>query len=191
MAKTLRTFIAVEVTRAAREQAARLIRELAGTPAAVKWVEPENLHLTLKFLGEVDMRQSAAVCQAVRTAVAELDVFTFHLHGAGAFPSSDQPRTLWVGVDDGQEDLIQLHDNVEAALAPLDFRSDGRRFVPHMTIGRVRYGRRGVAELGAEIESHADVDLGPVPVREVIVYSSELTRNGPYYEALDRAPLAG
>ncbi|HET6879050.1 MAG TPA: RNA 2',3'-cyclic phosphodiesterase [Pirellulales bacterium] len=188
--RSLRTFIAVEMSSEVRSRARQLVNLLQGTGAKVTWVKPEAMHLTLKFLGEVELIDTPAVCEAVKTAVAELPPFEIVVSGAGAFPAADRPRTIWLGVSEGNGELVVLHDAVERALAKLGFRQENRRFRPHLTLGRVR-GDRDLRELGQLIVKHADFVGGVSSVDEVTVFSSELEAEGPLHEPLAVAPLNG
>lgn len=188
---TLRTFIAIELPQAVTHRAGQLIDKLNVTSAKVKWVAPHNMHLTLQFLGDVDVRKIPDVCQAVQTAVEPLEPFELQCLGAGAFPNAHRPRTVWLGAGGGEERAVQLHDEIEAGLAKLGFRSERRRFTPHLTIGRVRHSASGIRELGELIEKNAQFDAGTFRVDEVLVISSRLERTGPVYEPLGRARLAG
>lgn len=191
MNEPIRTFVAVEVTRAVRERAGQLIERLRASQASVRWVEVQNIHLTLKFLGNVDPRQIHEVCGAVAKAVAARPPFGMEARGAGAFPNAARPRTLWLGVREGAEKLIELADSVEAALSPLGYPPEGRRFHPHITIGRVRGYSKGLAELAQLVAKAEDFEAGRSPVGEVVVFASQLERDGARYEALSRAPLGG
>ncbi|NLF09654.1 MAG: RNA 2',3'-cyclic phosphodiesterase [Pirellulaceae bacterium] len=190
MKKTLRTFVAVEISQPIRARAAELIAALANAPAGVKWVEPHNLHLTLKFLGEVHQREAAAVCRAVEQAAGELPPFQFEVRGAGAFPSPARPRTVWIGAGKGDEQMVELHDRIEVRLAALGFREEHRRFQPHLTIGRAR-GGMGIAELGEMVKQHADFTAGVMLVEKTTVFSSTLTPDGPIHESIGTARLGG
>ncbi len=191
MKKTLRTFVAVEITQAIRKRAGELIAALAGTSADVKWVEPHNLHLTLKFLGEVHQNEIAQVCQAVARGAAEVEPFELEVCGAGAFPNAARPRTVWLGAGEGAESMVVLHDCVEAALAKLGYREEHRRFQPHLTIGRVRGVGPGITELGQLLQQHADFAAGRMTVGKVTLFASTLTPDGPVYELLGTGPLGG
>jgi RNA 2',3'-cyclic 3'-phosphodiesterase len=191
MKKTLRTFVAVEITQAIRTRAEELIAALAGTSAKVGWVEPHNLHLTLKFLGDVHERQIAEVCQAVARGAAQVGPFELDVRGAGAFPSAARPRTVWLGAGDGAELMVTLHDRVETALANLGFREEHRRFQAHLTLGRVRGIGPGIAQLGELIERQADFAAGRMTIGRVAIFASTLTPNGPIYDRLGVAPLGG
>ncbi len=191
MKSTIRTFVAVEINRAVRDRAGELIEQLRAAPADVKWVDVHNLHLTLKFLGEVPAREISRVCKAVEQGAAKVEPFELEVCGAGAFPSAARPRTLWLGTGSGEQGMIALHDHVEAALAKLGFRKEHRRFHPHLTLGRVRRDGPAVAELGQLVKARADFHAGQVKVNQVVVFSSQLQPTGPVYEALVRAKLGG
>ncbi len=191
MKKTLRTFVAVEINGPIRARAGEIIAALAGTTAEVKWVEPHNLHLTLKFLGDVHQHEIIDVCRAVARGAAQVEAFELEVRGAGAFPTAARPRTVWLGAGAGAEPMIELHDRVEAALAELGYRKEHRRFQPHLTVGRVRGAGHGIAELGKLLEQHADVQIGCTTVRKVTVMSSMLLPAGPVYEVLGTVDLAG
>ncbi|MEX2119755.1 MAG: RNA 2',3'-cyclic phosphodiesterase [Pirellulales bacterium] len=191
MNRTLRTFVAVEASSEVRSRAAQLIERLGRTAAKVKWVEPHNMHFTLKFLGDVELLDVPRVCQAVAGAVAGLPAFEVVAHGAGAFPGAERPRTVWLGVDQGAEAMVDLHAAVESGLLLLGFRCEQRRFRPHLTIGRVRGAPQPAAELGRLVSQEADFTGGVTSVDEVLVLSSELGRDGPSYEVLCTAPLEG
>ncbi len=111
------------------------------------------------------------------------------MRGAGAFPTGDRPRTLWLGVGQGRDEIIALQGSIERALEPLGFRGEARRYTPHLTIGRPGRGEPPRA-LAAVLATMADFAGGTMLVDEVTIYSSELTREGPVYEPLGFAPLA-
>jgi RNA 2',3'-cyclic 3'-phosphodiesterase len=191
MKKTLRTFVAVEINGPIRARAGELIAALGNTTADVKWVEPHNLHLTLKFLGDVHQREIADVCQAVSDGASEVAPFDLEVRGAGAFPNAARPRTVWLGAGEGAEQMVVLHDRVEAALAELGYREEHRRFQSHLTIGRVRGAGPGIAELGTLLQQHTDVLVGRISVQKATIFCSTLTSDGPIYEVLGTARLGG
>jgi RNA 2',3'-cyclic 3'-phosphodiesterase len=189
MPDRLRTFIAVEIEQFTRDRLAGLQERLAAGGAAAKWVERVNLHLTLLFLGEVDSREVPDVCRAASDAAGKFPPFTMSIVGAGAFPSPRHPRILIANVVDGAEQLIELHDAIEAKLLELgSYRREDRPFKPHITIGRVR-GQIDNDGLAAAIRQFAAWEGGQSQVREVLVMSSEVRSEGPEYTVLGRAPL--
>lgn len=187
----IRTFVAVEVSESVRGNAAELVRRLKPSPVKVGWIAPTNMHITLKFLGEQTDEAVADICRAVREGAATVDPFEFSCAGAGAFPSIGRPRTLWLGVTEGLAELQQLHAAIDAALVRLRFPKDRQRFLPHLTIGRVREGGLGLRPLIEGLRALQDFVGGTTIVDEVTVFSSELTPTGPVYDVLATAPLAG
>src|ERR1700745_624556 len=109
----IRTFIAVTASPGIREAALKLTQLLSSAAGDVKWVAPENLHWTLQFLGDVDELDIPEVCKTVTTAEDELPAFDVEARGAGAFPSSDRPRTLWLGAGQGSEKMVALHSAID------------------------------------------------------------------------------
>jgi 2'-5' RNA ligase len=187
----LRTFVAVEIGPEVRKAATELIKKFRALRADVKWVEPHNLHITLKFLGEVPEPQTEEICQVVTAVAAETAPFEFELRGAGVFPHLGRPRTIWLGVGEGHEALVALHRQIDKALAKLGFAAESRPPEPHLTIGRVRSGGPAITELGTLLLSHANFSVGKTTARDVVVFSSLLEQVGPTYEALGRAELCG
>jgi 2'-5' RNA ligase len=183
-----RTFIAVELDPAVRARAEELIGILRSAGADVKWVEAENLHLTLQFLGEVPEAEIAAVCKAVEKGAAQMQPFDLEVRDAGAFPNSNRPRTLWIGAKSGSDQMAQLHDLVALELADLGYQDEDRRFVAHLTIGRTRSGKNA-AELGRLLKQNADFFAGRMRVQKATVFASKLGRGGPIYTVLSTAPL--
>jgi RNA 2',3'-cyclic 3'-phosphodiesterase len=191
MQRSVRTFIAVEVSSEVRLRAGRLIGLLEATGSNVRWVKPEQLHLTLKFLGDVDLRDIPEVCAAVSRATSTVPPFTMRIAGAGAFPNLHRPRTVWLGADEGVGEMGILHQRIESALAELGFRGEHRQFRPHLTIGRVRNADQGIDALADALSENRDFVAGLLDVDEVVTFSSERERSGPIHEPLAIAELAG
>ena len=187
--QTMRTFIAIDVSAAVRAQAARLIEKLRSSGVKARWVEPSNLHLTLKFLGDVPNTEVAAVCQAVKVAVLENGPFDIHCQGAGAFPEIKRPRTVWLGLADGNEEMRRLQEKIDIALAGLGFPREPRRFHPHLTLGRLQRTGPELADLARLLEEHEAFDAGKFTVEEVQVVASFLEKTGPTHDVMGRARL--
>lgn len=184
-----RTFIAIDLDKALRNQMTVLQGSLARTGAEVKWLEPRNMHLTLLFLGEVDDRELPSLCKAVSEACSEVSPFAMTVEGVGCFPNLRRPRVLWVGVGDGKEEVVALHDRLEPPLLELGcYRREDRQYTPHLTLGRVT-GDGSTDQLTAALTKKADWHGGQIAVREVHVMSSILGRDGPEYAVLGRAKL--
>ena len=186
----LRTFIAVDLPEEVVNRSQQLAREFDEVSDGIKWVEPENMHLTLKFLGEVRENDTYSVCQAIAQAVAPMKSFDIQCLGAGAFPKRERPRTLWIGVGDGSEQLIALQSAIDDAMADLGFARDPKRYLPHLTLGRVKKPGPWLADVSQRIAEHADFDAGMASIDEVVLYSSELTSDGPIYAPIGRSPLS-
>lgn len=190
----MRLFVAVDLDDGARGAAARVARELSrrlalkpGT-ARITWVALENVHLTIRFLGEVDDDRVPALRQALGEPM-RVPAFVASLAGAGAFPPSGPPRVVWLGVVGGAAELGAVHNEVSARLRPFGFEPDDRPYTAHLTIGRVREAR---GPAGAEVRRALEtVDVAARwRVEHVTVYESRLSPQGPVYAALLRAPLA-
>jgi RNA 2',3'-cyclic 3'-phosphodiesterase len=188
----LRTFIAVEISPQVRSAAHRLIERLRVSQAKVKWIETENLHYTLKFLGDVPAERINDVCRAVKEAASPFTPFELVAKGCGAFPSPARPRTIWLGAEVGAEPMELLVQAIERTLEPLGFAREHRRFRPHLTLGRVREGPiANVQQLADLLAKYDDFDAGSMMIDEVTVFSSSLGRGGSKYEALSRVELLG
>jgi 2'-5' RNA ligase len=184
----LRTFIAVDPGKAIRNQLVALQETLARTGAEVKWVEPENLHVTLLFLGEVDVREVPAVCRIVQDCTDRQPAFPLHIEGVGCFPNPRRPRIVWAGVGEGVQPLCALHDVLEVPLQDLGYRREERRYTPHITLGRVKSEQHSPA-LAQSLSQRAGWKGGESTITEVLVMSSELTPQGPNYTVLSRCKL--
>lgn len=184
-----RTFIGIDTGDAIRASAVALQKELAKAGAEVKWVTPESMHVTLLFLGEVDDRELHAVCKAVKGAAADEAPFSLRVSGVGAFPNARRPKVVWGGVTDGAESLKRLHAALEEEMLELGcYRTEERGYTPHLTLGRVTDAAAGIA-VAAELPKRAGWQGGRVAVEEVLVFSSEMERDGPIYTVIGRAPL--
>jgi 2'-5' RNA ligase len=184
-----RTFLGIDVGADVRARLVSLQEELAETATDVKWVEPENLHITLLFLGEVDSREVIDLCRAAQKAIANMPVFPMSITGVGCFPNPRRPRTLWVGVTTGADEVCAVHDAIEKPLMEMgSYRREARGYVPHVTLGRVR-GERTNDELVRVLAKHKSWSAGEVQVRDVQLMTSNLTSDGPIYAVMGRAKL--
>lgn len=188
--QTIRSFIALPITAAVQKSATALVRRLSGERDGIKWVPGENLHLTLKFLGEVDNRELPKVCETVRDCCRGIEPFALQFRGAGAFPDPARPRVVYAGIIQGGDSLIELVGRLEPALADLGFKPEPRDYVPHLTLGRTRGGsRRGSPEVADRIRAEADYDLGSMLAEKVCLYASFLDKAGPTYQVMDTIEL--
>lgn len=184
----MRAFVAMALPQDVQRSLAELQRELARAGADVKWVEPANLHLTLKFLDEVSDEQRAGVEQSLRRLAGGQPAFSVRLGGVGAFPSADSPRVIWVGCAEGGEPLAQIAGQIERETSSLGICSSERPFAAHLTIGRVRSPRRR-QELARALQEATWRAPGPWRVETLTLYQSVLGSAGPRYTALTEIPL--
>jgi RNA 2',3'-cyclic 3'-phosphodiesterase len=191
MSKT-RTFIALGASGEVVGHAQRIVKRLRKLAHDIKWVEPHHLHWTLHFLGEVADDELFALCQAAERATLPFDEFTMEARGVGAFPRAEAPRTLWIGVGRGTQEVQELHASLDVQLKPLGFRGENRRYVPHLTLGRVGKLSHGEqAALAEALGELADYDAGVQMVDEVTIFGSRLRREGTEYVELGYAMLGG
>lgn len=187
----VRTFLAVDIDPGVRAHAVALQRALGKSGADVKWVAPEQMHVTLNFLGDADDRDIPAVCRAVAEVAAAEPPFRLGVSGVGAFPTPRRPKTIWAGITDGAENLRRLYAALEPKLLALGvYRKEERGYTPHLTLGRVKADADSHA-LAADLSKHAGWEGGDTAIEEVVVYSSELRREGPEYAVLGRGVLKG
>lgn len=185
----MRCFVAIELPDDALRRITALQRRHATLDRAVRWSRPEQMHLTLKFLGEVPDADVPRVCEAVATATAKHSPFPLAVRGCGCFPPGGSARILWVGIDEPTGALARLQTGCEQALADLGYPPEGRAFTAHVTVARVR-DPRASREVRAAATAEAAFDAGEPSVREVVVFESRLAPAGAQYVAVARASLA-
>lgn len=179
----MRTFIAVEIGQDSKDKLAKLEDEFKRIAADVKWVKPDNIHITLKFLGEVPAGDIEKINKAVETATQKFKTFEINLREVGGFPSLKNPRVIWVGVEEGKEELIRLSQSVDRELSSLGFPPEERDFVPHLTIGRVK-SSKNIKELAQKIDKHQNANFGQGIVDKVLIMESNLNLKGPTYSVI-------
>jgi len=188
----MRLFIAVELDENIRRRAARVAEDLAvqleprGGRRSVTWVAPQNLHLTLRFLGEVSAPAAQEVAHRLE-APFTTPAFDLSVSGVGAFPPSAPPRVIWLGVVEGAAALAGLHEEVEARLSGLGFERDDRPFRSHLTLGRVKAG------LGPRwrdaLAAAKDTGVGRCRIDHLTLFESRLSSAGPTYTRMLTSPL--
>lgn len=191
----LRLFIAVELAPELHQAIARLQEDLRHQlpPRAVRWTNPEGIHLTLKFLGDTAPDKVAEVIGGLVAAAAGYPPFQFQVAGFGCFPNPRQPRVLWVGVPEMPQALAGLQAATDLQMLRLGFPRENRPFQPHLTLGRVndRISAAERAQLSGLLAQTQVGSLGIVPVTELTLFQSDLKPTGAVYTTLSRAPLSG
>lgn len=179
-----RTFVAITPSSSQTRRVAGLIERLEPLAGGARWVDPEQLHLTLLFLGDLSDQEVADVCQQAEWVARANQPFQLRLGGVGAFPHLERPRALWLGARDGQAAVQRLHDDLLDALGGYVSARDRRSFVPHVTLARMTKNRGGSPRLTSVVAGLADYDAGATEIDEITVFSSELYAAGPEYYSL-------
>lgn len=180
--KAVRAFLAVEIPQRVRTYVWRTIEDEQQKGMPIKWVKVENMHITLKFLGDIDEPQQADISRTVKQITGQHEIFTVNLKDIGCFPDPKYPRVLWVGVEKGSEELCTLAREIDEQLVRLGFRKE-KRFHPHLTIARMR--KPCVVD---HILSHR-LETDTFKAEAVVLFKSTLTPHGPIYDPLERYPL--
>jgi RNA 2',3'-cyclic 3'-phosphodiesterase len=178
----VRAFIAVEISPTTIARITAAIGDLKRKLSAIRWVAPENFHLTLKFLGDVETHQVDAIGNALEPALTPFPRCTINAKGLGVFPGLRQPKVLWAGFT--SDELARLTARIDAALSPLGFPVESRGFTPHLTIGRWRHVERRVDDLKEELARWRDYDFGATRVDRVILFQSVLKPTGAVHSKL-------
>lgn len=184
----IRAFICIEVPETIRERIASLQQELRRSDAQVSWVKASNIHLTIKFLGDVPASKIETVRFAVERAASPIRGFEIEVGRAGCFPAPRSPRVLWVGLTSLPESLKRLHAAIEDELSREGFPREPKRFSPHLTIGRVR-DPRGADRVAEDLIARGFAPEA-FPAREVILMRSDLNPKGSIYTPQAIIPLA-
>ena len=192
----MRCFIAIDIGEENEAGLGDLQSELDGRAkdagvrkGDVKWVRAADIHLTLKFLGEVRDSAVVEICNIVSDVAGRCESFELDFESVGCF-GGRSAKILWVGTGDGAENLVRLQKDIDRQLALADWPEERRAFAGHLTLCRVRNSRAGV-KLVTIIEDYKDFKLGVTLVDSVTVYESQLTPKGPVYMALGNYKLAG
>ena len=188
--KTIRTFLAIPLPNDLADAASDWMDQTRRDGDAMKWVPDDNLHLTLKFLGEVENVETPRVCSALQSICDDFDPFELIFQGADGLPALDRARVLTVKIDDPTGKLIELVARIEDAYADLGFKREPRDYRPHLTLGRARSNvRKASDEVLERWSANADDQLGEMTVKTVQVIGSFLEKRGPTYNVMDTITL--
>jgi 2'-5' RNA ligase len=194
---TLRAFIAIDLSPEARQALTILQNRLKtlAPPHTVRWSAPQNIHLTLHFLGEITPEQANEALDQLTAATACYPAFEIALAGLGCFPNTKRPRVLWVGMPQENEILLRLQQNLGGRLqAAIDFSPETRPFSPHLTLGRVKKGipARHLNQLSQVITQEVPGvgQIARLKVQQIILYKSDLNPTGAVYTRLGWGELS-
>jgi len=188
----MRAFIAIDFPQPMIEKISQIISTCkTQTPKkAIKWVEAENLHLTIKFLGDVSPDQLTAIKSIITSECEHRVTFDISVGGLGMYPNQHQPRVVWLGISEGAP-LVEIHAGLNRELARINLPPDTHKLSPHLTIGRIRRQTdvSTVKEIGQTLSQLKDEPMGTIRVDTVNLYQSELRPQGPLYTRLLSVPL--
>jgi len=187
----MRVFIAIDIGKEVKKALSDLQQQLASSAdvkkSDVKWVNPENIHLTLKFLGEIEEEKAVEVCDIVKDVASRHKSFELDVESVGCF-GGRSARVLWVGAGQHCDNLLQLQKDLDEQLALAGWPKDTREFTGHLTLCRIRKPAAGI-KLAQMTEDYRDFKLGVVLADSVLVYQSQLRPTGPIYIRLGNYKL--
>lgn len=185
----IRTFVAVDISNKIRDAAMRQIVKFSGLTNDYNWVKRDHMHVTLNFLGDVDESEVPAVCRLIKQTVLDFGSFELSIKGLGCFPKPEKPRVIWLGIDQGNEELKQLQSQLADALETMRFPRDRNDFHPHLTLGRLQRGSRWNDSVVQAVDSGSAIEGGSTVIEQVVVYSSYIDRIGPTYTPMSKIDL--
>jgi len=184
----VRSFIAANLNDEVRAALAKVEEELRQTGANVRWVRPQNFHLTLVFLGYVDQEKLGDIAAAIRTAVEGIKPFDIEFADVGGLPRPDRPRVVYVGIKDASGGLTALNEKISEAMKSFDVKIEDRKYVPHMTLGRVA-SPKNIGALVEAFKKAGGQSFGILRVGSVELMISDLQPSGPVYTVAARVEL--
>ncbi|RKY00578.1 RNA 2',3'-cyclic phosphodiesterase [Candidatus Poribacteria bacterium] len=183
---TIRAFIAIEIPEKVQKELIKIGESFKPYIARASWVKLGNIHLTLKFLGDVRTEMIESISEALGEVAANFSPFTISFSEVGVFPSPRRPRVLWVGVGEGGEETRKLAGEVERAMAKLGFKREDRPFVPHLTLARIK----SPSNLTEQLTSFKMPSIAPVKVEGFSLIRSQLDPKGAIYTRIKEFKLA-
>jgi 2'-5' RNA ligase len=186
----IRSFLAIELPKPILRKIEEVQGDLRLTHADVRWVNPEKIHLTLKFFGNIEESRINPIFKAIEEPIQNTPPFSLKVRGVGAFPQMRNPRVIWMGLVNGKEVLASLQKQIETQLEKIGFQPEDRPFHPHLTLGRMR-SSRGKEELVGGMEKHREEEFGDFQIERVVLFKSDLRPTGPIYTPLRDMKLGG
>jgi len=179
----LRTFIAIEIDPTHKQKLLHLISTLKSSNSDVKWVTEHQMHLTLKFLGNIEETKVQEISDALTSIANSTREFTITLSNIGTFPNVKRPRVIWIGIDKGKNELKLLAGQIETELEKLGFPKETRDFKSHLTLGRVRSPKnlKNLTKLLTEVSFQSE---SAIKINKLILFQSTLTPKGAIYKKI-------
>ena len=186
----IRSFLAIELPGPIFTKIGEVQGDLRSSRADVRWTNPETIHLTLKFFGNIEESRIDPIFKSIEEPIRNTPPFSLKVQGVGAFPHLKNPRVIWIGLVDEREALTLLQKQIETYLEKIGFQPEDRPFRPHLTLGRMK-STRGKEELAGRMERYREEEFGDFQVERVVLFKSELKPSGPIYAPLGDVELAG
>jgi len=187
----MRTFFCLELPEVVRNEA-RSVGSSIDSPAYVKWVSGDNLHITLKFLGDIDGGRVEEIRERAEGTAGRAESFEMKLDKLGGFPNLGFPKVIWLGSNSSPDEIFKLHRDLDESLFGLGFEKEDRDYVPHVTLGRTKDDDDGkIEQLGQRLREMNFDRSWTVPIEKLTLMQSELRSDGPVYTPLFRAELGG
>jgi 2'-5' RNA ligase len=183
---TVRTFVAVEISQSLKDDFKDIQESLKKEGLFLRWVKPQDIHLTMKFLGEIDKDLLPQIDKTVGEVCERNEIFSINLKGVGSFLRRGSSGVVWIGIDE-MPSLTVLHSHLEGALEKIGFTQEAR-FTPHLTLGRIKLVEDRV-HFRQIIEKYCDLDCGTMMVTALSLMKSDLKPEGPVYTRLSQFPL--
>jgi 2'-5' RNA ligase len=182
----IRAFIAVELPSFLKEELGRIESILkAGNTTPVKWVDFESIHLTLKFLGDIESSRVGEIIEGIKNACVGISPFELKIKGLGVFPNPARTRIAWVGLVDATDELSLLQRNIESEMEKLEYERETRKFSPHLTLARVRdQATPDERERFGNLVTATAFSSERITVNSVSLMKSHLTKQGALYTRL-------
>jgi 2'-5' RNA ligase len=190
MNQTIRAFIAIPLPEFISTGICDIQERLKSYRLPIRWVRPENVHLTLKFLGEISLSTIDGITEVIKNTVRERSPLILFTKGLGVFPGIKKPRVLWIGISGDINALSEIQVNLETNLGKKGFPKENRPFKSHLTLGRVK-GNIHPEDLFDTLRSFSDFSSEPFEAKELVLYKSELKPSGAFYTKLQTVYLDG
>lgn len=180
---SIRAFVAIEIEKEIKNKLSKFLNQLKETDADVKWVTPENIHLTLKFIGNIEEIILPTLHKIINDATSSLSFFNMSIENVGAFPTLKKPRIIFVSAQDKGNNLLKIYERLDKGLEALGIKRESRNYVGHITLGRTR-SQKNISKLINALNSGAVHSFGQEKVNYISLMQSELTPKGPIYTRL-------
>ncbi|MBI5184852.1 MAG: RNA 2',3'-cyclic phosphodiesterase [Nitrospinae bacterium] len=185
----VRAFIAISLPPHVQELGVQVRERFRECEASISWVQPQNVHLTIKFLGNVEEEKIGPIGKALEKAIGGARAFSMNINEVGVFPNIKFPRVIWMGVDEPTRTLINLENRISAEMETLGFPKEEKKFTPHITLGRIK-SHKGKNKLMEIIQSQRMLYCDEALVEDVKLYKSELKPTGAVHSVLASFSLA-